>query len=123
MLCSCLGVAQIDPFERSEILWMTGGHSAYIGGGAVSPNGAYYASCSDSKDGTVKLWDSKDGHLVRTLVPAFIRPLFVTFTADSAHLVALTNSGVTKWNVRTGVVEASVSPGALAYESFATGWL
>lgn len=61
-------------------------------GVAFSPDGRWLAACFE--DGTVKVWDTEDGHLCQTIVPGRAALYAVAFASDGATIATAGLDGV-----------------------------
>jgi WD40 repeat protein len=62
------------------------GHSGWVNGVALSPDGKRLASCSS--DGTVKVWDTQSGQAVLTLKGHNSSVQSVAFSPDGKRLAS-----------------------------------
>jgi len=70
---------------------------------AVDRDGTCIASAS--QDGSVRLWDPRDGHVLRVLVEKGEAPLSMSFSADGRSLTTFgspSDATVRRWSVETG---------------------
>ena len=87
------------------------GHSDFITGLALSPDGRRLASAS--KDGTVKLWEPATGREILTLLHGRDDPVTgVSFSPDGLQLVSVSRSGAVKVWDATPLPEPSGARGA-----------
>jgi WD40 repeat protein len=91
------GVAQ----ERPDIVWMQGGHAIAVHSVAVSPSGELIASAG--ADGTVKLWRTSDGALLRTLTGHEGDANGVAFSPDGSYVASAGSDGTVRvWRTQDG---------------------
>ncbi|GIV06418.1 MAG: hypothetical protein KatS3mg016_1993 [Fimbriimonadales bacterium] len=89
--------------DRPDIVWMRGGHANAINSLALAPDRSTVASTSH--DYTVKIWDARDGRLLRTLVRGQVTPNTVAFAPVSTLpyvAVGYADGKVYIWDYRTG---------------------
>lgn len=93
------------------------GHGEWVIDGTFSPDGERIATVST--DGTVRLWDARDGQAGHILAGEE-KPLVATFRTDGGSLLVLDKRGVTDWDLRTGMkrgrvaLESALPPEVLA---------
>jgi WD40 repeat protein len=91
---------------RTELLVFSG-HTGDVHGVAFSPDGSRLASAS--QDGTVKVWESQTGQLVRTLQGHSDWVSGVAFSPDGKRLASASGDGTVKlWDVHTGQEERTL---------------
>jgi WD40 repeat protein len=74
---------------------------------ALSPDGGLIASGGTSQNipnGTIKLWRTSDGFLVRTLESHSVEINSLCFSADGAHLISTETRAVKVWRVADGAL-------------------
>ena len=76
------------------------GHTSSVYSVSFSPDGQMLAS--GSSDGTIRLWDAKMGHLLRTLTGHTPWVLSVSFSSDGQTLASGGGDTVRLWNTNTG---------------------
>lgn len=69
------------------------------GWGALSPDGTLLAIGGDTR--TINLWDTRSGHISRTLKAYASSPVWLAFSPDGRTLASSTNNGsVTLWRIK-----------------------
>lgn len=117
--------AQARGQSRKPEVVVQSGHTDVVMSLAFSPDGRICAS--GSRDRTIKLWDARTGHLLRTLKGHEGRVTRMVFSSDGQVLVSASVSGYSAaesdgddtnilWQVETGriLVQTSVGPFALS---------
>src|SRR5262245_7890163 len=66
-----------------DLVWLSGGHNGGFNGVDLSADGSLIASAS-AGDGTVKVWDTSTGGLLRTINAFYGQALSVAFSPDGA---------------------------------------
>jgi WD40 repeat protein len=78
MLTALCGILWAVAQDRPSIVWMRGGHNNAINSLALAPDGFTVASAS--YDYTVKIWDVRNGRLLRTFVRGQVtEPVYTLF--------------------------------------------
>ncbi len=77
------------------------GHSNWVYGVKMTPNGNYIVSCS--KDKSIKIWDAATGTLVRTLNGHTDEVRFIDVSDDGSKIVSGSKDGTIRmWDFNTG---------------------
>ena len=87
----CLACAAISSHSAAQgipnITWMSGGHAGNVTAISLASGGKLFASVSPG-DYTVKIWDTSDGHLIRTLNVAYTQVRAVAFSPDGQYIAS-----------------------------------
>ncbi len=90
----------LERLGRTDLLTLRG-HSHNVMGVAFDPWGRRLVSASE--DGTLKLWDTTTGQVIRTLVRDSGNVFCVAFSPDGRHIASGSlDQAVTLWDVETG---------------------
>src|SRR5438876_2926897 len=121
LLCGAQARAQA---RKPEVV-VQAGHADVVMSVAFSPDGRVCAT--GSRDTTIKLWDTRTGHLLRTLVGHTGRVTKLVFSSDSQALVSESKAGTSNaesdadntdrlWQVQTSklLVTTEIGPHALS---------
>jgi WD40 repeat protein len=85
-----------------DIVWRTNGHSEIVTSVGFAANGASVTSGSTDYD--VKIWNSMEGSLIRTVSLPQEKVLCVALSPDGSYAVAGSDFGAVRmWSVETGV--------------------
>ncbi|KAF9143174.1 hypothetical protein BG015_000523, partial [Linnemannia schmuckeri] len=99
ILWDTMGIGEPGPTLR--------GHTGYVTGIALSPNGQWVASASN--DYTVKLWDASTGVLISSLTSSTQSMADITFSPDGLQLASGNRDGkVRLWEVATSLLSIEV---------------
>lgn len=123
MLSIC--AAQAHAQGRKPELVVQAGHADVVMSVAFSPDGLVCAT--GSRDTTIKLWDTRSGNLLRTLVGHTGRVTKLIFSSDGRALVSESKAGLSNadsdgdntdrlWQVQTGnlLVTTNIGPHTLS---------
>ena len=109
------GMSTVDAWNMSsgEKVMVLKGHSRYISGVVVTPDGTRVVSCSG--DHTVRVWDLHTGEAVFVLEGHKGSVRAGAVTPDSSKVVSISDDSIRVWDLSTGMeVLAIQSPGILS---------
>ncbi|KAG9063878.1 hypothetical protein KI688_003992 [Linnemannia hyalina] len=96
-----------DTASSGEVGLTLRGHTGYVTGIALSPNGQWIASASN--DYTVKLWDASTGVLISSLTSQTQSMAMVVFSPDGLQLAVGGRDGKMRlWDVNTSLLSVEV---------------
>jgi WD40 repeat protein/DNA polymerase III delta prime subunit len=95
-----VGVLEVEKVKQAPVL-VDQGHEDIIRAVAISKDGRFMVSGSDDK--TVKLWDLKNGRLIKTLEGHVRTVLSVFISPDNRWILSGSSDNTVKlWNLETG---------------------